>query len=103
MSGPGRTQPVALPPEPVALAESWDRLVARIRTELDQNLEEELLEAAARNPLAHAIDDLPAHLRAAARERRRTLLITYKEREREEAERSAKGDQAQRDTVEREA
>jgi hypothetical protein len=103
VSGPGRTQPVALPPEPVALAEFWDRLVARIRTELDQNLEEELLEAAARNPLAHAIDDLPAHLRAAARERRRTLLITYKERERQKAERSAKGHQAQRDAAEREA
>jgi hypothetical protein len=86
VSGPGRTQPVKLSPEPVALAETWNRLVARIRTELDQNLEDELLEAAARSPLAHAIDDLPAHLRAAARQRRRALMTTYKERERQEAE-----------------
>jgi hypothetical protein len=98
VSGPGRTQPTELPSEPVALAESWDRLVARIRTELDQSLEEELLEAAARSPLAHAINDLPAHLRAAARERRRSLLITYSERA--EAERSSA---AERDTAERDA
>jgi SMC interacting uncharacterized protein involved in chromosome segregation len=102
--GPGRTQPLELPPEPAALAETWDRLVARIRTELDRNLEDELLEAAARSPLAHAIDDLPAHLRAAARQRRRSLMITYEEREREEAERDrAERDTAERDTAERDA
>jgi hypothetical protein len=100
VSGPGRKQPTKLPPEPVALAESWDRLVARIRTDFDQSLEEELLEAAARSPLAHAIDDLPAHLRAAARERRRSLLITSKERERAEAERSRA---AERGTAKRDA
>jgi hypothetical protein len=98
-SGPGRTHPPELPPEPAALAEAWDRLVARIRIELDQNLEEKLLDAAARSPLGYAIDDLPAHLRAAARQRRRSLMSTLEARERDEAGR----DTPDRDSAEREA
>jgi hypothetical protein len=70
----GARGPVEVPPEPAELAESWDRLVARLRSEIGRNLEEELLEAAARSPMGFAIKDLPTHLRAAAQERRRELM-----------------------------
>jgi hypothetical protein len=96
--GLGRMQPPELPPEPVVLSETWDRLVARIRNEFDQNLEDELLEAAARSPLVHAIDDLPPHLRAAARQRRRSLREHLQRARNEEAEQG----RAERDTAERE-
>ncbi len=40
---------------------------------LDETLEDELLEAAARSPRPKAIDELPPHLQEAARNRRRQL------------------------------
>jgi hypothetical protein len=95
IGGSGRTQTPELPPEPVALAGAWDRLVARIRIELDQNLEDNLLEAAARSPLGYAIDELPAHLRAAARQRRRALMGAVQAREHDEAGR----DRSEQDRV----
>ena len=44
-------------------------------------LENDLVEAAARSPLGVAIDDLPAHLRALATERRSALLKGHMSRE----------------------
>jgi len=61
-------------PEPPALRDQWERLLERIRADLDHELENDLVEAAARSPLGHAIQDLPAHLRILATERRRTLI-----------------------------
>jgi hypothetical protein len=101
MVGRGRTQAPVLPPEPVGLAEVWDRLVARVRIELDEQLEDNLLDAAARSPLGYAIGELPAHLRAAAQERRRSLMkstLEARDRDRAEAERDrSEGETAGRD------
>lgn len=69
------------PPEPAALRENWERLIERIRSEIGTELETDLVEAAARSPLGVAIDDLPAHLRALATERRRALLKGHMSRE----------------------
>jgi chromosome segregation ATPase len=63
-----------LHPEPGALHEQWERLLDRIRSDLGHEIESRLVEAAARSPLGNAIDDLPAHLRVLATERRRTLI-----------------------------
>ena len=80
---------VELPSEPLELTEAWDRLTTRVRAHIDERLEDELLDAAARSPLGHAIDDLPAHLRAAAQERRRVLLNAAEVRKYEGAGREA--------------
>jgi chromosome segregation ATPase len=79
LDGPRRAE--ALPPEPTELTEQWKRLIARVATELDDHLADELLDVAARSPLGHAIDDLPAHLHEAARQRRRSLLNEARARE----------------------
>jgi hypothetical protein len=63
----------ALPDEPGELEEAWSRLVAVVRADLEYKLEDDLVEAAARSPGGRAIQDLPAHLRELARERRREL------------------------------
>ena len=55
-------------------SEAWRRLVTLVAPLTDAGLTEELVDAAARSPLGHAIDDLPLHLRGAARERRKVLL-----------------------------
>jgi molecular chaperone GrpE (heat shock protein) len=70
----GRAVPLEIPSEPAELAEAWDRLLARLQSDVGRNLEEELLEAAARSPMGFAIKDLPPHLRPAAQERRRALM-----------------------------
>jgi hypothetical protein len=77
--GPRKAEP--LPREPRQLTEPWERLLERMRTEVDVHLVDELVEAAARSPLGHAIDDLPAHLREAARQRRQVLLDGARGRE----------------------
>jgi chromosome segregation ATPase len=69
----GDRRTIELPREPAELREAWGRLIERIRADLGNQLEQELLEAAARSPFGNAIRDLPAHLRAAARERRAAL------------------------------
>jgi hypothetical protein len=61
-------------PEPEALQESWEQLIDYIRNDLDAELEQDLIETAARSPLGDAINDLPAYLRALAIERRRALI-----------------------------
>ena len=49
------------------------RLTRFVRGLLDEQLEDEILEAAARSTRAQAIEDLPPHLQEAARNRRREL------------------------------
>jgi len=71
LEGPQALRPV--PPEPPELADRWKWLITRAGAEFDSHLADELLDAAARSPLGHAIEDLPAHLREAARQRRRLL------------------------------
>jgi chromosome segregation ATPase len=62
-----------IPGEPPSFEEAMERLVAVVRTKLDETLEDELLDAAARSPRPRAIDELPPHLQEAARNRRRQL------------------------------
>ena len=70
----GRGELRDAPPEPDAFRGSWERLVERIRSDLGEELENDLVEAAARSPEGYAIKDLPAHLRVLATERRRALF-----------------------------
>jgi chromosome segregation ATPase len=53
--------------EPTELTDAWNAL--RERLQLERNLDEELLEAAARSPYAVAVDKLPPHLQEAGRRR----------------------------------
>jgi chromosome segregation ATPase len=62
------------PAEHEAVAESWTRLVAALGARDDAELDDELVEAAARSPMGHAISALPAHLRELARRRREDHL-----------------------------
>jgi len=64
---------IDVPPEPPELEEAMVRLTGFVRGLLDEQLEDEILEAAARSTRAQAIDDLPPHLQEAARSRRRQL------------------------------
>jgi chromosome segregation ATPase len=59
--------------EPAEFGDAIDRLVALVRGLLDETLEDELLDAAARSSRPRAIDELPKHLQEAARARRRQL------------------------------
>jgi chromosome segregation ATPase len=62
---------VTMPPEPQVFIDAWQRLAALVRQTLEEDLEDELIEAAARSPRIHAIEELPLHLREAARRRRK--------------------------------
>lgn len=64
---------IDVPPEPPELDEAMGRLTRFVRGLLDEQLEDEILEAAARSTRAQAIEDLPPHLQEAARNRRREL------------------------------
>ena len=64
---------VDVPPEPPEFDEAMGRLTRFVRGLIDAQLEDEILEAAARSTRAQAIDDLPPHLQEAARSRRREL------------------------------
>jgi SMC interacting uncharacterized protein involved in chromosome segregation len=66
--------PVDLPPEPEILRERWNELATHVRRGIDQQLEDELIDAAARSPMGAAIGDLPRHLQEAARRRRQMLM-----------------------------
>jgi hypothetical protein len=70
----GRSGVGEAPPEPEALQENWEQLIEHIRNDLGAELEQDLIEAAARSPFGDAINDLPAYLRALATERRRALM-----------------------------
>jgi predicted nucleic acid-binding Zn-ribbon protein len=58
---------------PEVLRDAWEKLVARVRRHIDAEFENELVDAAARSPLGHAIEDLPVHLRQLAKNRRSAL------------------------------
>jgi predicted nucleic acid-binding Zn-ribbon protein len=62
----------AVDARPQILDEAWDRLSAKVRERLDEQLERDLVEAAALSPLGHAISDLPPHLQELARQKRRS-------------------------------
>jgi chromosome segregation ATPase len=64
----GRNIP-RLKAEPAELGKAWTALRERLKDEIDRNLDEELLEAAASAPFAWAVDQLPEHLREAGRRR----------------------------------
>ena len=69
--GPGYD--VTDPPEPEQLGEAWERLVEFVRSKIDEQLEDEVVESAARSFAGYEIEKLPEHLQAAARARRRRL------------------------------
>ena len=73
----------AAPDEPDVLHEPWQRMVSLVRTELDAELESDIVEAAARSDLPHAINSLPQHLRILATERRRAIQRERMDRHRE--------------------
>lgn len=56
--------------DPAVVAESLELLAATVRDRLGGEFERDLVEAAARSPMGHDIQKLPAHLQALARERR---------------------------------
>jgi len=60
-------------PEPETYTAAQQRLIELVRSLVDEALEDELLDTAARSRHASAIDELPSHLREAARRRRREL------------------------------
>jgi chromosome segregation ATPase len=59
--------------EPEVMRESWDRLCQEVRRRINEQFEDQLVEAAARSPLGHAIPDLPRHLQELARQRQLAL------------------------------
>ena len=66
--------PADLPPEPEVLVERWNALAAHVRRGIEEQLDDELIDAAARSPMGAAISDLPRHLQEAARRRRQQLM-----------------------------
>ncbi len=62
-----------VPDELGELDEAWAKVVALVRADLDQKLEDELVYAAATSPGGQAIQELPAHLREVASRKRREL------------------------------
>ena len=65
---------------PDVMRPAWDELLVRIRTYIDAQFEDDLVDAAARSPLGHAIGDLPAHLRELAKNRRNALAKEKRQR-----------------------
>ncbi|HZG34333.1 MAG TPA: hypothetical protein VEY87_00655 [Gaiellaceae bacterium] len=61
------------PEEPDVLHEPWQRMVATVKAQLDEALEIDIVEAAARSNAPSALNSLPQHLRVLASERRRQL------------------------------
>jgi chromosome segregation ATPase len=59
---------------PEVMCESWDRLCQEVRRRINEQFEEDLVEAAAHSPLGHAIEKLPEHLRELARQRHLALM-----------------------------
>jgi SMC interacting uncharacterized protein involved in chromosome segregation len=62
-----------IPDEPEIVQSAWSRLTERVGSGLQEALDDELMTAAARSPMGTDIEKLPAHLQAAARERRSAL------------------------------
>jgi chromosome segregation ATPase len=74
----GRPWETAIPREleadPEVMREPWERLCRQVRDRIDEQFDDELVEAASRSSLGSAIDDLPLHLREVARQRRRARI-----------------------------
>jgi DNA repair exonuclease SbcCD ATPase subunit len=74
----GRGADLQVPPEitaePEVMREAWDRLCDEIRKRINEQFEDELVDAASRSTLGSAIDDLPLHLRELARQRRQAMF-----------------------------
>jgi hypothetical protein len=68
-----RAQP-AIETYPDEMRDSWERLCQEIRKRIHDQFENDLVEAAARSPMGHAISDLPVHLHELARQRHRALV-----------------------------
>lgn len=60
--------------EPQELVDAWQRLIELVRSRIDEKLEDEVVDAAARSSFAQEIEKLPKHLQAVARIRRRQYL-----------------------------
>lgn len=61
---------IDIPEQRPSLIDAWQRLQEIVRASLGEELEDDLIEAAVASPLGKAIEDLPIHLREAARLRR---------------------------------
>jgi SMC interacting uncharacterized protein involved in chromosome segregation len=72
MDGPRHV--AEIPEEPGELDEQWQPLVTLVAADVDRGLADQLVDAASKSPLGHAIGELPPHLREAARQRRGVLL-----------------------------
>ncbi len=70
---------VSVSPEPEELVEAWQRMVEFVRTKIDEQLMDEVVEGAARSVAGYDIGKLPEHLQAIARVRRRQFLTTLTE------------------------
>jgi hypothetical protein len=66
--------PVAASREPEELVAAWRRLVEFVRSRIDEQLQDEAIEVAARSSAGHDIGKLPEHLQPVALVRRRQLL-----------------------------
>ena len=62
---------VTIPPEPQALRDAWQRLVGVVRQTINEQFEDELVDAAVRSLRPEAINELPVHLHEIARQRAR--------------------------------
>jgi hypothetical protein len=60
--------------QPEVLRESWERLVAVVKLRINEQFENELVEAAASSLMGKAIEDLPEHLQELAHARRRERI-----------------------------
>ncbi len=65
---------VSVSKEPEELVDAWQRLVDVVRQKIDEQLQDEVVDAAARSIAGHDIAKLPEYLQAVARMRRRQLL-----------------------------
>jgi DNA repair exonuclease SbcCD ATPase subunit len=83
----GSASDLQMPPEilaePEVMREPWERLCLEIRNRITERFEDELVDAASRSPLGNAINDLPLHLREAARQRRHAMIRRGQEAEAE--------------------
>jgi hypothetical protein len=70
---PDAWESAVAPEEPDILTEPWQRMVAAVKTQLDEELDEDIIEAAARSYTTYAINVLPPHLQELAMQRRREL------------------------------
>ncbi len=66
--------------EPEIATESWERLVNAVGQRINDHYEDELVEAASRSLNPVAIQELPVHLREAARERTRARRRSHSSR-----------------------